>query len=173
VAAFRHGLDVGELNLALEHSQKPRLFDLALAHELYRALLAPIDVLVKSKRHLLIVPTGPLTALPFHLLLTERPASPLPDFAGYREAAWLIKRHAVTVLPSVTSLKTLRVFAAKEHATLPMVGFGDPVFGPEPGETRAARAVPFKPRAYSDFWKGAGLDRDMLSRLPRLFASQD
>jgi hypothetical protein len=45
VAAFRQGLDVGELNLALEHSQKPPLFDLALAHELYRALLAPIRVL--------------------------------------------------------------------------------------------------------------------------------
>jgi hypothetical protein len=36
-----------------------------------------------------------------------------------------------TVLPSVTSLKT----AAKEHAILPVVGFGDPVFG----QNRAAR----------------------------------
>ena len=50
----------------------------------------------------------------------------LRDLAAYRDAAWLLKRHAVSVLPSVASLKALRVFAHKDVAGKPMVGFGDP-----------------------------------------------
>src|ERR1700712_400524 len=50
---------------------------------------------------LLVVPAGALTALPFHLLVTEKPAAAIPDkFDGYREAAWLLKRQAVSGLPS-------------------------------------------------------------------------
>ena len=72
-----------------------------------------------------------MTALPFHLLVTEKPASEIPqlkDIASYRDAAWLIKRQAVTVLPSVTSLKSIRAFVRNGQAAKPMVGFGDPVF---------------------------------------------
>ena len=58
------------------------------------------------------MPSGPLTALPFHLLVTDKPAIAVPqmqisDMAAYRDAAWLVKRHAVTVLPSVASLKAV------------------------------------------------------------------
>jgi len=71
--------------------------------------------------------------LPFHLLVTDKPVIAMPrmqinDMAAYRDAAWLVKRHAVTVLPSVASLKALRVFARKGQGTKPMIGFGDPVF---------------------------------------------
>ena len=75
---------------------------------------------MKDKRSLLVVPSGALTALPFHLLVTEKPPAAIPEtFAGYRDAAWLLKRQAVSVLPSVASLKALRVFARKrpEHQT--------------------------------------------------------
>ncbi len=48
------------------------------AHELYTALLGPIDALIKDKRHLLVVPSGSLTSLPFHLLVTEKPAATVP-----------------------------------------------------------------------------------------------
>ena len=93
VAAFRRGLDVGKANDA---SGKSGLFDLALAHELYATLLGPVETLVKDKRSLLVAPSGALTALPFHLLVTERPPAAIPEtFAGYRDAAWLLKRQAV------------------------------------------------------------------------------
>jgi CHAT domain-containing protein len=112
---------------------KPVLFDLNLAQELYVALIGPIEELVKDRRHLLVVPSGALTSLPFDLLVTEKPAQPVlwvKDIARYRDAAWLPKRHAVSVLPSVASLKALRAFAHKDVAGKPMVGFGDPLFDP-------------------------------------------
>ena len=119
----------------------------ALAHELYGTLIGPVEALIKDKRHLIVVPSGALTALPFHLLVTEKPAVAVPqvktprDLAAYRDAAWLLKRHAVSVLPSVASLKALRVFARKEQGAKPLIGFGDPVFNRRGGEPSRARTA--------------------------------
>jgi hypothetical protein len=78
VAAFRRGLDVEELTKSFDVS-KPELFDLAAAHEFYIALLGPVETLIKNKPQLLIVPSGPLTALPFHLLVTDKPDIAVPQ----------------------------------------------------------------------------------------------
>ena len=172
VAAFRRGLDVEELTKSFD-AGKSELFDLAAAHEFYVALLGPVEALIKDKPQLLIVPSGPLTALPFHLLVTDKPAIAVPqlqinEMAAYRDAAWVVKRHAVTVLPSVASLKALRVFARKGQGTKPMIGFGDPVFAP--GQLTATVKIGVRTRGYSDYWRGASVDRarlaDALSPLP-------
>jgi tetratricopeptide (TPR) repeat protein len=172
VARFRVGLDVAEL-------AKPgttQLFDLAASHELYLALLGPVDALIEGKRHLLVVPTGPLTALPLHLMVTKKPAPDADDLSNYRGAAWLIKRHAITMLPSIASLKALRGFARKEQGARPMIGFADPVFGPEqPSWPDKSNASPrFRAIDYSEFWRGAAVDRQKLANaLPRLQDTAD
>jgi CHAT domain-containing protein/Tfp pilus assembly protein PilF len=189
IAAFRRGLNLDELDRQIEAmkstGKQPDLFDLALANELYTSLLEPIDALIKDKKQLLIVPSGALTALPFHLLVTRKPAgagSALNDPAAYREAAWLIKRQAVSVLPSVVSLKALRLFAQRGVAAKPMVGFGNPVFDPNaPAVSGAAKrmasnsaARSLTTGAYTDFWQGAGIDRARLSKaLPALPETAD
>lgn len=174
VAAFRRGLDVGK---AHDASGKSGLFDLALANELYAALLGPVEALTKDKRNLLVVPSAALTALPFHLLVTEKPQAAIPDRPeGYRDAAWLLRRQAVSVLPSVISLKSLRAFARRDHGVKPMTGFGDPVFNPAaegPADRRAASgkiaARSIATMAYAEFWRGAGVDRARLAQaLPQL-----
>jgi CHAT domain-containing protein len=180
VTAFRNGLDLEKMQ---KSAGNPVLFDLNLAHELYVALIGPIEELVKDKRHLLIVPSGPLTSLPFDLLVTEKPAQPVlgvKDIALYRDAAWLIKRQAVSVLPSVASLKALRLFARKAEGTKAMIGFGDPIFDPaeraravaERGATKSRAAM--MTRAYSEFWQGSSLDRKKLAQaLPTLLETAD
>jgi CHAT domain-containing protein/Tfp pilus assembly protein PilF len=174
VSAFRKGLDVGK---ARDASGKSGLFDLALANELYVALLGPVEALTKDKRNLLVVPSAALTALPFHLLVTEKPKAAIPDkIEGYRDAAWLLRRQAVSVLPSVISLKSLRAFARRDQGAKPMTGFGDPVFNPAaegPADRRAAggkvAARSIATIAYTDFWRGAGVDRAQLAKaLPQL-----
>jgi tetratricopeptide (TPR) repeat protein/CHAT domain-containing protein len=187
VAALRRDLDVDALVRSASDGA-PQLFDLGRAHALFQTLLGPVDALIKDKANLIIVPTGALTALPFHLLVTEPPAVAVPkleDIASYRNAQWLIKRQAVSVLPSVGSLQALRVFARSGRGAKPMVGFGDPVFDPTERaaalatkarsvKQAAAKAPSMKTRAYSEFWRGAGVDRSELSRsLPSLLDSAD
>ena len=145
---------------------------------MYDALLGPIEGLVKDKPQLIVVPTGALTALPFHLLVTQAPTAAQPDqFTGYREAAWLIKRQALSVLPSVSNLKTLREFAPPEQERKPMIGFGDPVFDPNDSKTagsqRSGGASDATTRGYTGFWHGTEIDRSALSRLPRLPETAD
>jgi hypothetical protein len=70
VAAFRRGLDVDmvENQSYLDSiNEKRELFDLSLANELYQSLFGAVDPTIKDKQHLIVVPFGPLTALPFHL----------------------------------------------------------------------------------------------------------
>jgi CHAT domain-containing protein/tetratricopeptide (TPR) repeat protein len=106
-------------------------FDLERAHALYQALFSQVADLINAK-HLLIVPSGPLTQLPFHVLVTEKPDPRLTGAEAFRRAAWLAKRHAITVLPAVSSLKALREHAKASRATKPFLGFGNPLLdGPD------------------------------------------
>ena len=113
-------------------------FNLAVAHDLYQTLFGRAEDLIKGK-HLIIVPSGPLTALPFQVLVTETPAVAISgDAAGYAKAAWLAKQNAVTILPSVASLKALRQFAKASKAASPYIGFGNPLLvGPHGDDHRA------------------------------------
>ncbi len=102
-------------------------FDLARAHELYEALLGPDEHLIKGK-DLLIVPSGPLTSLPFGVLITEPPTSAIPaNPAEYATAAWLGSLQAIDILPSVESLKALRRLAKASKGRSAYLGIGDPL----------------------------------------------
>jgi CHAT domain-containing protein/Tfp pilus assembly protein PilF len=106
-------------------------FDRALAHRLYRDLWAPVESVVKDKAHVFVIPTGPLTSLPLSVLVAEAPgggAAGDADPAVLRQTAWLAKRHALATLPSLSSLKALRVYAGRKSATEAFAGFGDPAF---------------------------------------------
>jgi CHAT domain-containing protein len=181
VAAFRRGLDVEALRQSAQRS-KPVLFDLGLANELYAALIGPVEEVTKDAGHLLVVPSGPLTALPFHLPVTEKPATAIPqlkDIGSYRDAAWMIKRQGLSVLPALASLKALRQVARRDRGARPLVGFADPVFDPAErakalAERRAAPTDVAVTGSYSDFWQGAGIDRVKLARyLPSLLDTAD
>lgn len=116
--------------LALEEvpdKKQPLPFHLGVAHELYRAVFAQLEDVIKGKR-LLIVPSGPLSSVPLHVLVTKKPNSALPEsFEGYRDVAWLAREYPVTVLPSVSSLKALRDGAIRAaDARADYIGFGNP-----------------------------------------------
>jgi CHAT domain-containing protein/tetratricopeptide (TPR) repeat protein len=153
VGALRCGLDeeewgtvtkavrCGELLGQAERpdSSRPLPFDLGKAHELYQALFGQVEDLIKGK-HLIVVSSGPLSSLPFQVLVTKRPDTALPStFEGYRNVAWLGRSHAISVLPAVSSLKALRVDAAKGAKALDdYLGYGNPVLT---GAGRSCRAT--------------------------------
>lgn len=129
---------VANLRLALEPSPHtigdiPR-FRVTMAHELYRRLLAPVEAGWHSANALVLVQHHALSQIPLAILPTEMPAS-VDDgellFSGYRNVAWLGLSHAMSTLPSVTSLRILRTQVQTGRAAEPFVGFGDPIFSPQ------------------------------------------
>ena len=105
---------------------KPLPFDVARSHALYKELFGPAEDLIKGKS-LLVVPSGPLTQLPFQVLTSEAPETLASPTEALDRAHWLIRDHALSVLPSASSLKTLRRRAKPSDASRPMIGFGNPL----------------------------------------------
>jgi CHAT domain-containing protein/tetratricopeptide (TPR) repeat protein len=114
-------------------------FDTTRANALYNALFGPIADVIRDK-HLLIVPSGALTQLPFQVLITDKPDPALSGTEALRRAAWLSRSHALTVLPSVSSLKALRQLVKEGHANRALIGFGNPLL-PGPDARYAALAA--------------------------------
>ena len=128
VASLQRAFDVGERPLV----QFPK-FDTVAAHKLHSELLAPVEPAWAQASSLLIVPHGSLGQLPFGLLVTKPSEVGQGGvlFDGYKRVDWLIRRAAVTQLPSVNTLSTLRSVARARAPAKAFMGFGDPVFGPQ------------------------------------------
>lgn len=133
------GKQVDHLRLAVDPGPLSSLrdipvFDVKAAYRLYETLLAPTRSVWEKADSLIIVTEGSLTRLPLSLLVTEAPEAvsnrggTLP-FDRYRSVAWLANTHAVSVLPSLNALSSLRGRPTTEIAGLrPFVGIGDPFF---------------------------------------------
>ena len=132
------------LELQVESIFEVPAFDLALAHELYSALLKPVEAGWKSANSLIVVTNGALGLLPLSLLPTapaqikEGQGEP---FATYRGVPWLARTHAVTMVPSAAALRTLRQLPAASSRREPLIGFGDPYFSVEQLAAAERRSV--------------------------------
>jgi CHAT domain-containing protein len=152
VKALRNGLDpLAQLDAEGAPGSKPGVvqgFDLGRAHTLYKLVLGPVAPALAGKRHLIVVPTGPLTSIPFQVLITAPPGTSTgPD--ALRDAAWLIKSYALSVLPSVQSLQGLRKLAPAGTAPRPFFGVGDPVLdGPSGPKQRGAQRFTAAPARF-------------------------
>lgn len=143
---------ITKLRAALDPSAKTLgdipAFDVSTAHDLFRHLLEPVKSGWASAQSLLLVPHGPLAQLPFALLPTKpSPLGPASGvlFSNYRTVPWLVRTHAVTMLPSVTSLITLRALPAGDPNRRPFVGFGDPYFSPRQAQRAVAEEAASEP----------------------------
>ena len=141
IATLRRSLDVQNL----------RPFPAELAHRLYRDLIGPAEGLIGDAKHIFVVPDGPLESLPLAVLLTAPPVDARDGLVApeaLRDAPWLTRKWAISTLPSISSLKALRVFAKASGATRPFLGIGDPLLDDHPQNTRGAGAAS-KPGAAS------------------------
>jgi CHAT domain-containing protein/tetratricopeptide (TPR) repeat protein len=142
--------DVQWVRLEIEHQKLVQMatamrqqlssgrFNLNLAYDTYRSIFGPIEEKLAGK-DLLIVPTGVLASLPLHSLVTEKPEATDEDLSErYRKVSWMAKRHAITVLPSVSALKALRQRAHRSDAPRPYLGIGNPLLDGPNGDDRRA-----------------------------------
>lgn len=158
-------------------------FDLSAAWDLHQTLLGQKsiqDVIgADAVKTLMIVPSGPLTALPPALLLT---APPRADKAyndsteGWANSAWLLKKKMISILPSISALRTLRVTLPRMVSSSAASGRGDRLFmladpdfsgqgSPPTGCVAGARATP---KAIQTYFQSPEARRIALGKLPAL-----
>ena len=125
------------------------------AHDLYGKIFAPLERDLEGISHVMVVPDGALTSLPLSVLLSS-------PYRGKGKPAWLAERYAFTTLPSVSSLRAIRVLARKAvPGAEPFTGFGNPVLKGDPSNGRGISTVPI-------FSKGEKADANELRKLAAL-----
>ena len=116
--------DIGDLRTAFQlRLGKPAAFSLKSAFALYRQLLGPVEAELAGADHLVVASTGDLANLPLSLLVTADPG----DGDDYAAASWLIRRAAISQIPSARAFLALRT-TARAAAPKPYLGVGDPSF---------------------------------------------
>ena len=155
-------------------------FVLSRAHALFKSLIGGMKQHIDG-RHALIVPSGPLAQLPFQVLVTAKPDPNVHGLAAYRKAAWFGKSQAMTVLPSVSSLKALRAVKGRQAPERPFIGIGNPLLTGPNGQDRRAwdgqecrqlqvaasqsgRVVRSSVALSASFYRGARADVELLRR---------
>lgn len=152
-------------------------YDLALANGLYTKLLAPVKSSLEGQKVLLAVPHAELGQLPMAILTTKpfaQPAKGSQNFAGYRNAPWLVRDVAILQLPSVTALTALRAAPRSSENASSFVGFGDPYFSVDQAggfkvadaSAMASRGKPLKLRSVPNTRGVSSAELALLPRLP-------
>jgi CHAT domain-containing protein len=162
-------------------------FDLDLAYDLYALLLKPSEANWRPAKNLIVVTNGALGLLPLSLLPTE-PSKIDPNddplFSSYRKVPWLARTHAITMVPSLSALVTLRKLPTGVASRQQIIGFGDPLFSKEQADDAAKDETagidrPIQVAAASKVTRGLplkrrngpkldGVDSMQLAQLPRL-----
>ncbi|MGI9319454.1 MAG: CHAT domain-containing protein [bacterium] len=109
-------------------------FDIDAAHNLYDALMIPVEAGWIDAEKLLIVADSPLDVIPFAMLVREKAPPVLPGslsipFAKYKDNKWFSSTHAFSTLPAVSSLRSFELLQNRVPGSRPFVGFGAPEFG--------------------------------------------
>jgi CHAT domain-containing protein/TolA-binding protein len=155
VERLRDNLD-GERNPSMEE------YPGAVAARLYQSLFPAIEEILAGARHLIVVTDGPLQRLPLSVLLTAPPPAGGSDLD---RTPWLIRRFALTSLPSVASLSALRALPPAAAGRAPFLGVGNPLIG----ETRVAP----REERLAAVSRGAPLQLEQIRLLPALPDTED
>ena len=149
-------------------------FDLDGAYKLYNILFKPLEDHFEGITELLVVPDGPLRRLPFSMLVTSDPDIPGTEsipFSRYKQVDWLVKQYAITNLPALDLLRSIRGID-RQLAGKPFIGFGDPYFAKdqqqesEQGNTTRGIPIQLAVRSVPDLKHRNSAKIGVLPRLP-------
>jgi CHAT domain-containing protein len=179
-------LDVNQVAANVATIRNQMLFDdvgrvqrvnVQILHDLYQRLFAPALPHLAGVQHIMVVPAGPLMSLPLSMLVASPPPEIRKD-ADYRNVDWLMKHYAISVLPSVSSIRAVRQFTRARTAQDPFAGFGDPLVGETRTISRGARgkvdvATVFRNRSATDARTIELADVEAIRDTPRLPETAD
>lgn len=87
-------------------------FDREAAHRLYAAVISPVASSLSEKKHIIYVPDGPLQKIPLHIAL------------GGTDDEWLVRRYAITTMPSLGAFLAGRASRQPSRAAMSLLGVG-------------------------------------------------
>ncbi|THD74815.1 CHAT domain-containing protein [Thalassobius vesicularis] len=117
---LRMGVRAG-VSLKKKDTPKRDDYNLYAAHWIYDNTFGTVADLLDGKTHIYAELRGALSSIPPQLLVRN-------DTTDIAQADWLVRHHAITVIPSIDSLRLTTLTRQTARAAHPFLGFADPVF---------------------------------------------
>ena len=146
----------------------PATFDVDGALALYKALVLPVEQVLQAKPGLIATLKGPMASVPISLLLSSSPDINTDGKPDLVNARWLVRDHAVSISPSLSSFVAARNKPPRleSESKKPILGLGDPVFSHT--SAGAETLADASSRSLSAYFRGASANLDTLSTLVSL-----
>jgi CHAT domain-containing protein len=126
VKSLRKSLDPGVSSV-----DEIPIFDVNLSYKLYTQIIKPIESSLVGKDLLISVPHEAIGQLPIGVLLTQQIKQPdigSASFKDYQNAPWLVRKIAISQIPSVNALASLRFNKTERNISPTFIAFADPYF---------------------------------------------
>ncbi|MBI4961738.1 MAG: tetratricopeptide repeat protein [Desulfomonile tiedjei] len=120
--------DIDALTRPLYRADTQASWDPSVAYRLYSKLIKPVEYFLAGKKTVMIIPHGPLSSLPFELLVDSQAHSTKRFWSASERPSYLLEKYAFCYAPSAASLSHIRTRKRDKKPGWNLVAFGDAVY---------------------------------------------
>ncbi len=120
--------DVDSLTRPLQRADTLASWDPSISYKIYSKLVHPIEAFLIGKKAVVIIPHGPLSRLPFEILVDSKSHANKRFWSANDKPSYLVEKYAFCYLPSLSALNQLRLRDKKSRPGWNLVAFGDAVY---------------------------------------------
>ncbi len=123
--------DVSTITRPLFKADTQASWDPSAAYRVYSKLVKPVEHFLLTKKTVMIIPHGPLCALPFEILVDSKAHAKKRFWSASDQPSYLLERYAFCYAPSISVLSHLRTRKRDQKPGWSLVAFGDAAYSDE------------------------------------------
>jgi len=120
--------DVDVLMRPLYKAEMQASWDPSVAHRIYSKLIKPVEYFLAAKKTVIIVPHGPLSSLPFEMLVDSDAHAAKRFWSASDRPSHLLEKYAFSYAPSCSVLSHVRSRQRDRKPGWNLVAFGDALY---------------------------------------------
>jgi tetratricopeptide (TPR) repeat protein len=120
--------DVDALTRPLQRAENLASWDPSLAYRLYSKIIHPIEPFLIGKKAVVVIPHGPLSLLPFEILVDSKAHAAKRFWSANDKPEYLLEKYAFCYAPSMSALSQIRTREHKNRPGWNLVAFGDAIY---------------------------------------------
>lgn len=117
--------DVDALTRPLHRADTQASWDPSVAYRLYSKIIKPVEYFLSSKKTVVIIPHGPLSSLPFEILVDSKTHATKRFWSAGDRPSYLVEKYAFCYAPSVSVFAQVRTRIRDRKPGWNLVAFGD------------------------------------------------
>ncbi|HTY22441.1 MAG TPA: tetratricopeptide repeat protein [Desulfomonilaceae bacterium] len=120
--------DVETLTRPLLRADTQAHWDPSVAYRLYSQIIKPIEYFLVGKKTVVVLPHGPLTSLPFEMLVSSEAHAGKRFWSATNRPTYLLENYTFCYAPSASVLSHIRMRKRDKQPGWSLVAFGDAVY---------------------------------------------